>query len=206
MPGSYTLFDRIHSGYIQHRRVNVLAGHFSRLIPQEARLLDIGSGDGQLAGALLETRSDLRVTGVDIKVRANTGIPVQAFDGKHLPFSDHSFDWAILADVIHHMDEPEVLLTDALRVVKQGLLIKDHLKQGWLAGPLLTFMDEVGNKRYAVDIPCNYWPPETWQSVFTSLNLEPDHWQEKLGLYPFPLNLLFERKMHFIARMRKKAK
>ena len=32
-------------------------------------------------------------------------------------------------------------------------------------------------------------------------DLTPEAWQPKLGLYPFPLSMVFDRKLHFVARL-----
>jgi hypothetical protein len=52
-----------------------------------------------------------------------------------------------------------------------------------------------------VALPYNYWPEERWKQAFEQLGLRIDHWQSRLGLYPAPASWLFERKLHFVAKL-----
>ena len=54
----------------------------------------------------------------------------------------------MFVDVLHHTDDPMVLLREAGRVASGFVLIKDHTQNGILAGRRLRFMDWVGNARH----------------------------------------------------------
>jgi 2-polyprenyl-3-methyl-5-hydroxy-6-metoxy-1,4-benzoquinol methylase len=191
--------EKIHSSYVHNRRTEVLAGWMARLAPQGARILDIGCGDGLLASRLMTMRPDLQVEGIDVLARPGTHIPVQAFDGKTIPFADGSFDAAMFVDVLHHTDDAAALMREAMRVAKHKLMIKDHTLNGFLAGPTLRFMDRVSNTRHGVRLPFNYWPKQRWFDSFKAMPLQIEQWHPYLGLYPFPANLIFERSLHFVA-------
>ena len=45
----------------------------SRLMPRDAHVLDVGTGDGLIAAALAERRPDLRIEGIDVLVRPEDG-------------------------------------------------------------------------------------------------------------------------------------
>lgn len=107
----------------------------------------------------------------------------------------------LLIDVLHHVQEPLHLLREALRVAKKAVIVKDHLSDGWLAGPTLRFMDFIGNSRYGVAIPGNYWGLSQWESTFKALAVKPVEWRQKLHLYPGPLDALFGRNLHFLAKL-----
>jgi hypothetical protein len=62
-------------------------------------------------------------------------------------------------------------------------------------------MDWVGNARHGVALPYNYWPRSKWLDAFNDLDLRLNVWKEDLGLYPWPANLVFERSLHFVARL-----
>jgi hypothetical protein len=62
-------------------------------------------------------------------------------------------------------------------------------------------MDWVGNSAYGVHLPYNYWSKSEWDLAFAQLGAEVEHWQARLRLYPFPASLLFDRSLHFIARL-----
>ena len=191
----------IHEKYVFSRRIRVLAKWLAEQIPPQARVLDVGCGDGNIAQLLLQARPDVHIEGIDVLVRPETHIPVTQFDGKVIPFPDKSFDAVMFVDVLHHTDDPNVLLAEARRVAKQAVILKDHCRDGVLAGPTLRFMDWVGNARHGVVLPYNYWPEAEWRSAFTRLALEPAAWHAKLGLYGWPFSVAFDRKLHFVAKL-----
>jgi SAM-dependent methyltransferase len=178
--------------------VRVIAQHLSAAIPHGASVLDVGCGDGWLAAQILETRPDLTVIGVDVLKRQNTRIPVHVFDGINIPFHNSSIDIVLFVDVLHHTQNPLILLREARRVTRRTILIKDHLKDGLFAEPTLRVMDWVGNARHGVVLPYNYWTSEQWKRAATELGLRTTSWKTDLDLYPTPARWIFERALHFI--------
>jgi SAM-dependent methyltransferase len=199
------LLDRIHADYVYSRRIRVLGNLLAELIPPHAQVLDVGSGDGFLAHTLRRQHSDLDITGIDVLLRGHSYIPVQWFDGKQIPYDDGSFDIVMFVDVLHHAEDPALLLREAVRVARQALVIKDHTRTGILAGPTLRLMDRVGNARHGVALPFNYWTPQQWSEAFAALGLKPSVWKNQLGLYSWPANWVFERSLHFVARLEREA-
>lgn len=196
-----TLLDRVHQAHIYDRRILALADYLAPLLPANARVLDVGCGDGLLDTLLMQRRSDVAIEGVDVLLRPKTHIPVTVFDGSHIPHGDRSFDAVIFVDVLHHIEDPMVILREAFRVAKTCVVIKDHLREGFLAGPTLRFMDWVGNARHSVHLPYNYWTREQWRNAFADLRVHPASMEDRLKMYPFPLNALFGRSLHFVARL-----
>ena len=196
------LLDRVHGGYVYQRRVNVLAEHLANAIPEESQVLDIGCGDGLIDSLICERRKDVRIEGIDVMLRSRTMIPVTEFDGVRVPHPDGSFDVVQFVDVLHHTPDPSVLLREGRRVARRGVVIKDHLRDGLLSGPILSFMDWVGNARHGVVLPYNYWPKRRWQEAFSTIGLTVDRWNEQLDLYPVYANWLFGRGLHFVAYLR----
>jgi SAM-dependent methyltransferase len=195
------LLDRVHGNLVHGRRVRVLAEWLTRLLPQNARVLDVGCGDGLLARIVGDARPDLTLEGIDVLVRGQTHVPVRAFDGRHIDSPDGAYDAVMFVDVLHHTDDPEILVAEAARVAKQCVVIKDHTKDGLLAGRTLAFMDWVGNARHGVALPYNYWPKARWLDLFRRRELKVEEWVDRLGLYPAWARPVFERKLHFIARL-----
>ena len=196
-----SLIERIHDRYVHHRRVRVLSAHLAEIIPQNARVLDVGCGDGLLAHLILQRRPDLFLRGIDVLVRQQTHIPVDEFDGRVIPYRNASFNVVILVDVLHHTDDPMLMLREAARVAATAVVIKDHTRDGALAGATLRFLDWVGNARHGVALPYNYWPQQRWFEAFNTLGLTIGVWKKELGLYPRPANWFFGRSLHFIARL-----
>jgi len=168
-------------------------------MPKKARVLDVGCGSGQLAAALSSRRPDLEILGVDVLVRERTYVLVQSFDGIHLPFPDKSFDVVMFSDVLHHAAEPGLLQREGGRVSRQFVLIKDHYRTGLAAAARLRFMDWVGNARFGVSLPYNYWTEAQWHNCWSEIGLRPEQLLTQLGLYPVPANWLFGAELHFIA-------
>jgi len=195
------LLDISHGGYVHRRRVDVLSREFAKLIPPGSTVLDVGSGDGRLAARIRDRVGDLKIHGIDTLVRPGAHIPIARFDGRVIPHPDASFDYVMFVDVLHHTDDPRILLREASRVARKGVLIKDHLLEGTLAGPILGFMDWVGNARHGVPLPYNYWTRAKWDAAFRELNRVPGYWKRDLGLYPAPADWVFGRSLHFVARL-----
>ncbi len=194
----------IHGRYVFGRRVRVLAAHLAELLPRNATVLDVGCGDGSLARLIGTLRPDVSIRGIDLLVRPQTAIPVEAFDGAHFPAADGSYDVVMFVDVLHHTHNAAQLLGEARRVARQFILIKDHTRDGWLAGATLRFMDAVGNARFGVALPYNFWSLAQWRAAFDELGLETETWRTRLGLYPAWADWLFGRSLHFVGRLRRR--
>ena len=196
-----SLLSRVHGDYVHARRVAVLVDHLAPLVPLSASVLDVGCGDGRLAAQLTARRPDVRIEGVDVLVRPSTAIPVRGFDGVHLPYDDASVDVVQFVDVLHHTDDPAVLLREAARVARRRVMLKDHLREGAAAGLTLRAMDWVGNARHDVRLPYNYWSRAQWTSAFDRLGLIVQRWISSLHLYPAPASWVFDRSLHFVAAL-----
>ena len=93
------------------------------------------------------------------------------------------------------------LLREARRVSRNYTIIKDHNRDGFAAGSLLRYMDWVANAPHGVVLLYNYRSSGQWRSAFDVLGLKMSEYRGQLGLYPFPGNWVFERSLHFIARL-----
>jgi SAM-dependent methyltransferase len=201
LPTWWNTIDRLHGSLVHNRRVEVLTRHFVPLIPPNASLLDVGCGDGLLAASIAQRRSDVTISGIDIAAREHTHIPVRTFDGATIPLPDKVVDAVLLVDVLHHTADPLVLLREARRVARRLILLKDHTRNGFLAGQTLRVMDWIGNACHGVPLPYNYWTRDQWQRAIGELGLDVSSWKTELDLYPKPAKWVFERSLHFIAAL-----
>lgn len=193
--------DFLHAGVIYGRRVERLAHHLSQVIPRDATVLDVGCGDGHVDRALASLRPDLSIEGLDVLVRSVTEIPVRRFDGTVLPAADRSVDVITFVDVLHHTTDPLVLLREAARVARRAIVVKDHLADGPASRRLLRFMDRIGNERHGVVLPYNYWTGAQWSQAFAGLHLLVEEDRRDLRLYTAPIDAIFGRALHFMARL-----
>lgn len=193
--------NEIHAKLVLNRRTKVLATELAEIFPKGAEILDVGCGDGTIDALIMERRPDLSFRGVDVLLRPKTQIPVELFDGAHLPVPDMSFDIVTFVDVLHHTIDPMLLLNEAKRVARKYIVIKDHTRDGLQAYARLRFMDWVGNAHHGVALPYNYLSAKEWRAAFQRTGLTVHFWKADIGLYPFPASLIFGTGLHFIAKL-----
>lgn len=194
------VLNKVHRKFAFEGRVERLSELLAAELPNNARVLDVGCGDGSIAARIMERRQDVEISGVDVLVRDTTRIPVVPYDGATLPFEDSSFDAVSLVDVLHHTDDPVAVLGEAARVAPV-VVVKDHLTHGPLAASTLRFMDWVGNARFGVRLPYNYMSEQQWRDGFSSLGLKTLTWNTDLGIYPPGLSWWFDRELHVIFKV-----
>jgi len=99
-------------------------------LPRGAEVLEVGCGGGQLAYSVLDARSDLRWTGLDISgeqiTRArqrNADHQMSAFvvgDALSLPFPNEGFDAVVSIASIKHWPDQAKGLAECVRVLRAG--------------------------------------------------------------------------------------
>ena len=201
MSAARGLHRLVHDKAVFNRRIDVLARAIATLLPQDARVLDIGCGSGALAVRIMSLRPDVQIEGIDVLVRPGTAIPVMPYDGETIPWPDDHFDIALFVDVLHHTDDPARLMAEARRVARHGVVIKDHNRDGLFAQATLRLMDWFGNAQHGVRLPYNYLSRSEWRQIWSDLGLGVDKMVDRLGLYPPPFSWAFDRQLHFVARL-----
>jgi SAM-dependent methyltransferase len=193
---------RAHDAWVFPRRLNRLVQTIAPLLPEQARVLDVGCGDGSLDALLGAARPDVQIEGIDVLVRTETAFPVTPFDGRSIPFEDGAFDAVITIDVLHHAEDAETLLLEAARVARDAIVVKDHYRDGFAAETTLRFMDWVGNRGHGVALPYHYRSRREWEALFQQLGLAVERLETALHLYPPPFSWVFDRGLHFVALLK----
>ena len=115
--------------------------------PRNARVLDLGCGNGATLGRL--RGRDLELHGIDssesgIRI-ANSAYPDVSFTvgdvsgDLHSTHAPNSFDFVICTEVVEHVYNPRGLLRNAFRVLKPaGRLLISTPYHGWLKNSLLA--------------------------------------------------------------------
>jgi SAM-dependent methyltransferase len=196
------IVSSLHESLVHGRRIHCLERHLLALIPERADVIDVGSGDGQLLARIAESRPDCTMRGLDVLIRLRAHERILPFDGRHIPIHDKGTDVVMFIDVLHHTDDPEVLLREARRVARRMIIVKDHSCDGAFARPTLRFMDWVGNAHHGVALPYNYWTSEQWKQAFSRLGVIVESWNTRLQIYPHFADWIFGRSLHFIAVLR----
>ncbi|TIT00064.1 class I SAM-dependent methyltransferase [Mesorhizobium sp.] len=105
-----------------------LALDIAAAAPQNAAVLDIGTGPGMLLTELAQLRPDLTLTGVDLSpdmvaaAAKNLGgqATIHFGDVTQLPFEDRSFDVVVSSFSMHHWDDAEAAAPQLIRVLRPG--------------------------------------------------------------------------------------
>lgn len=107
--------------------------HLREQLQGAKRILDVGTGTGNIALALAEVVQE--VDGVDpsplmlqearakAEARNVQNVRFSEQDAYRLKFSDGTFDAVIISHVLHIIDKPELALSEARRVLKNGGLL-----------------------------------------------------------------------------------
>ena len=194
-----TLIGSTHETLVFSRRSRILSDTIAPLFPPSSSVLDVGSGDGTIVSLWVKRRSDIRVDGVDVLIRGQTKIPVRHIEGSCIPFADKTFDAVSFVDVLHHTHDPGALLSEAARVARKCVVIKDHYAETPFDHATLRFMDWVGNAHHGVLLPYNYKSRSAWETLFRDAGLTLLTLVHSIPLYPFPASLVFGRGLHFVA-------
>jgi ubiquinone/menaquinone biosynthesis C-methylase UbiE len=112
-------------GWLTRRRKDAVVGLLQDRLAdtRDPLVLDVGCGYGEM---LADLRGCRRI-GVDVNLRALTEAAGRAPDAgfalaavERLPFPDETFDGVICSEVLEHLDRPDTLARELVRVTKRG--------------------------------------------------------------------------------------
>lgn len=206
MAGPISKLMQAMHGPVYRSRLRALLSKILPHLKEGDRVLDVGCGNGTLGRALMDdprAPRGLVVEGLERVARGGEPITVHAYPGGRMPFEDGSFDAVIVADVLHHEQDPQGLLRECARVSRRLLIIKDHQIKGPLAQTRVSFIDWAANAPYGVPCLYRYNTPAEWAAVPGRLGLEVAESVGSMKVYPPGVNLLFGGGLHYFAVLRK---
>ena len=103
-------------------------------------------------------------------------------------------------DVLHHTSNVKELLSEASRIARKGIIIKDHNCNSSWQNRVLRFTDWFGNAQYNVHLEFNFKSRTFWKNSFKELGLiETSYINPKL--YPTFTRLVFWKDLDFISKL-----
>jgi len=213
-PGSRPWFDRIEIyRYRMEPMIHAIA-EFPRYHGKKVLEVGVGAGTDHLQWA----RAGAQCFGVDLTEAAiNTtkarfalygfSSQLQRLDAEALPFPNEYFDVVYSWGVIHHSENPNVIIEEIQRVLKPGgvfigmfygrrssLVLKYWIRYALLLGrPWLSFadvvwtrMESVGTKSYtAKELQSMFSAFKATETIPTITKYDTDHWPQWLSKF-FP--------------------
>ena len=159
-----TLFRKI-----VRRRSQTVVNRILPFLKNSKKILDIGSGTGDVAFLLGKYGKD--VTPVDVgDFHGPRFVKTTIYDGQTLPFPNKSFDTATLLMVMHHTPNPEIVFDEASRVAKELVVIATSYTtpiNRWFT----IISDALGNLRLGA-FWSSYKSDSEWKGLFTKKKFE----------------------------------
>ena len=174
------VWDRLF-GWKRRREARATLLHAGEFLRPGCSALDIGCGVGY-ALDVLETDFGCTPFGCDVVVPPNPIDRFALFDGRTLPYRDKSFDLAFLIFVLHHADDPSVLLREASRIARDAVIVVEDTPQAafehrWGAAHVHSF-----SKRHSIPWHGRVRAEEEWRQIFQFMGMSVQH-AEGLGRF-----------------------
>lgn len=138
------------------------------------RVLDLGAGEGWVTERL--AARGVAAFGADVGAFARVPVPYVVYDGTRLPFVDATFETTLLLLTLHHCEQSEAVLDEALRVTRRRLIVTESVFRHRLDRFWLDLLDGRFNRlRHGgrMPTPLGFRRAEAWQSLFESRRLRP---------------------------------
>ncbi|MFO0784067.1 MAG: methyltransferase domain-containing protein [Phycisphaerales bacterium] len=202
------LMRHLHAGIYAERLRNLVDAIVPELRAGD-RVLDVGCGNGTLLDTLQRDRrcpANVVMHGLERVPRGSEPIPVTAYPGGRMPFADNTFDLVVVADVLHHEPDVEVLLSECARVARRAVLLKDHAREGALAQARISFMDWAANAPYGVPCLYRYLSVAEWHALAAHVGLTVTREVHPMKLYPSGWERVFGGQLQYFAVLAKQAR
>ena len=133
--------------WIQRRRAKGKVKAIRRFLdmrPHET-VLDLGTGEGYVGKEIQRERSST-VQLMDVIDFHRVDLPFQLYDGDTLPLKDDSVDCTVLYFVLHHCQDADRVLAEAIRVSRQSVIVVESVYRNRWEHFLLRTLDPLVNR------------------------------------------------------------
>ena len=136
-------------------------------LAQASTLLDIGVGSGLALRHVMQQNPHLTPTGIDIRdLRLpEVKVPLQIYNGQTIPFEANSFDVALIFYVLHHCQDPQRVLQEAVRVTRDKLIIIEEFDRPGSDETSLDLTERESHRALGI-------PPDLYYQLFDQVGFE----------------------------------
>lgn len=147
-----------------------MALEVARVLPPRADVLDVGCGTGFIAHHL-KSMLGSTVVGLDVGTSTAARINYLPYDGRHFPVRDQSFDAVLLCYVLHHAQDPRLVLNEVSRVLRDGglAIIYEDIPSIWWDRAVCWTHDRQWRGRTG---PCTFQAEHDWRRMFSLAGFE----------------------------------
>jgi SAM-dependent methyltransferase len=142
-----------------------MALEVARVLPPRAEVLDVGCGNGFIAHHL-QSLLGTTVVGLDVGPATPARINYLPYDGRHFPVRDQSFDAVLLCYVLHHAQDPRLVLNEVSRVLRDGglAIVYEDIPSLWWDRMVCWTHDRQWRGRTG---PCTFQAEHDWRRTFS---------------------------------------
>ena len=145
-----------------------------RYIPHHTRplrVLDLGCAEGYV-GQVIQHKRKADVVLADITDMNRTSLPHTLLQSDRLPWPSEHYDVVLVYFVLHHTQNAELVLREALRVCKKHVIVVESVYKSQTELKFLTLMDKIANhlrslgKMNAQEEHLHFRIVEEWRALF----------------------------------------
>lgn len=170
---------------------------YEKYLLKYSSVLDIGCGNGMQAKIIKEMIPGIAIRGLDIKNylwEENRDIPLTLYEGYVMPFADNAFNAGLFFFVLHHTNNPTKILSEALRICQNQLIIAEEVYSSKLQKWTMIIYDILLNLIIFgefISIP-KFKRKDEWIKIFNGLGIQnPICIEVKRNFYQPPNRIFF---------------